>query len=258
MEAGKTAGLRLALCQPRSPAGDEALAMAEVERALATARAAGAHMVVLPELFLPGYNVGDIAARAQPLDGPWITDVRRKAAAAGCAIVIGYPERDGARVFNSAIAIGPDGTVLANHRKLQPYGTRESQLFLPGDVLTTFDFMDHRLALLICYDVEFAHHVRALALKGAEAILAPSANFAPYVTDFLLRGHAVSHGVCIAYVNYCGQEGDQSYCGGTSVFGQDGAVLASAGAVPALLIVDLPAARLPTDIASHLTDHRDL
>lgn len=250
--------LRLALCQPPSPAGDETGAMATIEHLLTSASAAGAHLAVLPELFLPGYNVDDIPARAQPIDGPWITDLCRMTRAAECGLVVGYAEREGDQIFNSVVAIGADGTILANHRKLQLYGQREARIFDEGSELVTFEMMDQQLSLLICYDVEFSHHVRALALKGAEIVIAPSANESPYVTDFLVRGHAVTNGVIIAYVNYCGAEGNQTYCGNSAVFGQDGAVLASAGSAPALLMVDLPVPDLPADVASHLTDHRDL
>ena len=60
------------------------------------------------------------------------------AKASATALVVGYAERDGTRVYNSAACFGPDGGRLANHRKLQLYGPRERSVYVPGDTYTTF------------------------------------------------------------------------------------------------------------------------
>jgi 5-aminopentanamidase len=250
--------LRLLIAQPLSPGGDEAMALAEIDRALAVGRAAEADMAVLPELMLPGYGVEEMAPRAQGADGPWVTGLCQRAKEAGCGLIIGYAEREGEQVFNSAVAISAAGKVIGHHRKVQLFGAREARLFAEGDTLTSFDLGDLHVGLLICYDVEFAHHVRALALRGVDLVIAPSANYDPLVTERLLPAQAITNGVMIAYVNFAGTEGVQSYCGESAVVDQRGAYLARAGAAPGMLIVDLPVPDLPTAIATHLTDHRDL
>lgn len=205
-------------------------------------------MVVFPELMLPGYNSDQIGEVAQGSDGPWIAQIRDMARAAGCGICLGYAERDGAVVHNSAVAIGADGKVLGHYRKLQLYGAREARLFSPGSRYTVFDLNGRRAAMLICYDVEFAGHVAALAARGVEVILVPTANMEPFrhVADVTVPAQAVMGAVSIVYANYCGVEGDLTYCGGSVVVRGDGAVLAQAGREPAILIADLgqPDARL--------------
>ncbi|WP_284164615.1 nitrilase-related carbon-nitrogen hydrolase [Frigidibacter sp. SD6-1] len=250
--------LRLLICRPLSPAGDEAAASAEIERALAVGRAAEADMAVLPELMLPGYGVEEMATHAQAPDGPWIADLCQRAKQAGCGLILGYAERDGTQLFNSAVAISAAGKVIGHHRKVQLFGAREARLFAEGDGLSSFDLGNLHVGLLICYDVEFAHHVRALALRGVDLVIAPSANYDPQVTDRLLPAQAITNGVMIAYVNFAGTEGAQFYCGESAVVDQRGAFLARAGAAPGMLIVDLPVPELPTAVATHLTDHRDL
>ncbi len=75
--------LRLAVLQALSPAGDGAAAMVALGAGLAVAEAAGAAVLVAPELFLPGYNVPDLPARAQPQGGAWMQDLQAMCAAAG-------------------------------------------------------------------------------------------------------------------------------------------------------------------------------
>lgn len=169
--------------------------------------------------------------------------------------MLGYAERDGAAVYNSAVAIGADGAQLANYRKIQLFGTREATLFAPGDEYCLFDLGPHRVGLLICYDVEFAPHVAALAARGAAALLVPTANMHPFshVPRLTVPSQAANHALAIAYANYCGVEGDLHYCGGSCLVAADGAILAQAGEEEAFLLADLA----PHDAGLLSTQARD-
>ncbi|WP_236019242.1 nitrilase-related carbon-nitrogen hydrolase [Fuscibacter oryzae] len=249
--------MRLALWQAPSPAEDVAGGLAGLGRALAGAAAAGAEVLVGPESFLPGYNSGNIARLAQPRGGDWHQALADLARQAGCALVLGYGERDGDRVFNSAVAFGPDGAELAHYRKIQLYGPREKAIYAPGDRYATFALKGRVMGLLICYDVEFGPHVAALAARGADAVLVPTANMMPYthVAEATVPAMAANNAVGIVYANYCGVEGDLTYAGGSVITGPHGEILAKAGPGAALLIADLP----PRDAArmyNMATDYR--
>ncbi|MGB3316664.1 MAG: carbon-nitrogen hydrolase family protein [Albidovulum sp.] len=232
---------RVLLYQGPSPAGDIEGAFATIARELQTAAAAGADLAVFPELFLPGYNFDRVGALTEAKDGLWSARLGEMARDAGCGLVAGYAERQGEDLYNAALAIGPDGRMLANYRKIQLYGPREAALFRPGDRYAIFDYQGRRAALLICYDVEFDGHVAALAKLGVELILVPTANMVPFqhVCRNTVPAHAFNHAVAIVYANFCGIEGDLTYCGESLIVARDGAVLARAGAGPATLIVDL-------------------
>ena len=249
--------MRLALWQGTSPASDLEAACAQAEAALAAASALGAQALVLPEVWLPGYNQPDITAQALSLDS---APMQRLAAAAkryATALVIGYAERDGDRVYNSAACFGPDGTLLCNYRKVQLYGPREAALYRPGDSLPTFRLGTETAAILICYDIEFAPHVKALTDRGATLILVPTANMAPftYVPRATVPAMAASQGVTIVYANYCGTEGDLTYVGLSTIAGPHGEILAQAGETPALLIADIPP-RDPARLSTQSADFR--
>ena len=249
--------MRLALWQGTSPASDLEAACAQAEAALAAASALGAQALVLPEVWLPGYNQPDITSQALSLDS---APMQRLAAAAkrqATALVIGYAERDGDRVYNSAACFGPDGTLLCNYRKVQLYGPREAALYRPGDSLPTFRLGTETAAILICYDIEFAPHVKALTDRGATLILVPTANMAPftYVPRATVPAMAASQGVTIVYANYCGTEGDLTYVGLSTIAGPHGEVLAQAGETPTLLIADIPP-RDPARLSTQSADFR--
>jgi predicted amidohydrolase len=251
--------MRLAIWQGRSPEADLDQACAEAEAALAAAAALGATALVLPEVWLPGYNQPDIPAQALPLDSPPLHRLAAAAKRHGTALVTGYAERDGARVYNSAACFGPDGSLLANHRKVQLYGPRERAIYAGGDRLATFGLGTETAAILICYDVEFAPHVKSLADRGVGVILAPTANMTPFthVVRHTVPAMAANHGLTIAYANYCGREGDLTYVGGSLIAGPHGEVLAQAGDHPALLVAEIPP-RDPARLSTQATDIRVL
>jgi len=233
--------MKLALYQGPSPAGATETGLATLGRMLRAAGAAGTRMAVFPEVFLPGYNVPDPAQDARRAE-EWVEMLAPLARAAGCGVTVGVAERDGGKLCNTALAIGPDGAPLSHYRKTQLYGPREKRLFSPGTSHAMFDFEGCRIALLICYDVEFAPLIRDLAGRGAQLILCPTANMQPFthVAQMTVPAQAVNHAVAIAYANYCGTEGDLTYCGASVLVGADGAIHARAGQAEALLIADLP------------------
>lgn len=251
--------MKLALWQGNSPASDIDAACAQAESALAAAAALGATVLVLPEVWLPGYNQPDIPARALPLDSPPLLRLAAASRRYATALVIGYAERDGDRLFNSAACFGPDGSLLCNYRKVQLYGPREATLYSRGDTLPIFRLGGENAAIMICYDVEFAPHVKSIADRGATLILVPTANMAPFahVPRATVPGMAANHGVTIVYANYCGTEGDLTYVGNSVIAGPHGEILAQAGETPALLVAELPP-RDPARLSTQSADLRQL
>ncbi|MCX7286586.1 MAG: nitrilase [Rhodobacterales bacterium] len=210
--------------------------------------------LVLPEIWLQGYNQPDIPARALRLDSAPMQRLSRAARTSATTLVVGYAERDGSSVYNSAACFGPDGSVLANHRKLQLYGPREHGIYTPGDTFTTFSLGAQTAAILICYDVEFASHIKTLADRGVTLILVPTANMSPFthVARHTVPAMSANHGVTIVYANYCGREGKLDYVGLSLITGPHGEIVAQAGDTPTLLVAEIPhrdPARLSTQAA---------
>ena len=230
--------MRLALYQAASPAGDIRAGERVLRDAMGAAKRAGCDLLVMPELFLPGYAAtvaGAMDAGAEEL-------VRQAAVDHGLALVIGLPVAGDDGLRNMAVAFDTDGTCLARYAKIQLFGPDEAQAFVPGRNYVVFDYRGVRFGLLVCYDVEFPEHVRALARLGAEVILVPTANMMPFVnvSQILVPARAAENAVTVVYANYCGSEGDLTYAGLSGIFGPDGYMLAGKGQGPGLCVADLP------------------
>ena len=247
--------LRLALLQCPSPAGDIAAGLALIGPALAQAAAAGAQMLVAPETLLPGYNADAIANLALSQGGAWQDHLAEQCRKSNCGLTLGYAERSGTSVYNSALCLNASGEAIAHYRKIQLYGPREAALYTPGNSYSIFDLHGQKTALLICYDIEFAPHITPLPARGVPLILVRTANMLPFthVCTATVTAMAANHGVSIVYANYCGAEGDLTYCGLSLIAGPHGEVLAQAGNLPTVLCADLP----PRDPARLSTQSRD-
>lgn len=225
--------LRTALLQSSGRPGDVAENLKVLEEAAGRAAAAGARLLVCPEMFLTGYAIGDdVPKLAEPADGPGARAVAEIAVCHGIAVHYGYPERADDLIHNSAQLIGPDGERLANYRKTHLFGSFEQQWFTPGETAVVQAELDGiRVGLLICYDVEFPENVRAHALAGTDLLLVPTAQMHPFqfVAESLVPVRAFESQMYIAYVNRTGPEGEFEFVGLSSLASPDGAVRTRAG-----------------------------
>jgi (R)-amidase len=215
----------------------------------AIADAAGADLVVLPELFLSGYDPPNAAQCSVPADGEEIQALSVAAAEADVAVVCGFAERvDGTSpeaVANSAVAIERDGTVAGVYRKTHLFDS-ENDHFLPGNRLQVVDLAGRRVGLMICFDMEFPEVGRALAALGADVLVTVSANMEPYAGDHetFAKARAMETGLPHVYVNRVGDEYGLVFAGGSAALDAEGQTLVRAGTEPAALLVEIgPALR---------------
>ncbi|MDI5979969.1 nitrilase-related carbon-nitrogen hydrolase [Amycolatopsis magusensis] len=218
-------------CAPVAPViGDHDGNRRRVLTAIGSAVAAGAQVIVLPELATCGYAFTDVAeARAAGIaaDDPLFADWSR---AAGPAVVVGgFAELgDDGELYNSAAMVDASG-VLAVYRKTHLWD-REKLLFRPGDSAPPIVHTGHgRIGLLICYDLEFPEVTRNLAERGAELIAAP-VNW-PLVDrpdgehppeTVIAMAAARTNRLCFAICDRSGTERDITWTGGSTTITADG------------------------------------
>ena len=202
----------------------------------------GADLIIFPELFLSGYNIGKtVQELAEHAGGPAAQKAARIARQANIAILYGYPERLNADVYNSVLLIDRNGNSQANYRKTHLYGSYEKRFFKPGDALIIAELEGLNIGILICYDVEFPEAVRALTCAGADLIAVPTALMEDYcrVAEKVVPARAYESEVYVAYVNRCGSEGETIYCGRSCLVGPDGRDVLRAGPTEALLLAEI-------------------
>lgn len=255
--------MRIALLQGPAGSGDVESNLTFLERTARMAARQGTRLLVCPEMFLTGYDIGTDAVHrlAEPADGPSAAAVARIARASGVAIVYGWPERVGSDVYNAASLVDRDGRLLLSYRKTHLFGDIDTATFRPGDGdFTTVLLDDVRVGLLICYDVEFPETVRCLALAGADLVVVPTALMVPYdvVARTVVPTRAVENQVYLAYANRAGAERVLQYCGLSCVVGPDGVELARAGTGVELAQadLDLPALHVARAGTTYLADRR--
>lgn len=224
--------MKVALGQIVGTPADIAANLALMEKLAAEAAGRGADLLLLPELFLSGYNVGaTVRELAEPLDGPSAKAAGAIAAKGGLAIAYGYPERAPEGVYNSAAVVDRRGLAVANYRKTHLWGDYERAQFLPGQASDLFELDGIRLGFMVCYDIDFPELARGLALAGADAIIALSATSAPYpvVPRCLIPARAYENRLFVLYANRAGEEHGLRYAGESCIAAPDGAVLARCG-----------------------------
>lgn len=235
--------LRAAIYQYRCRQESPRERLARLDRMLDEAHGAF-DLVICPELFLSGYNVGDQVRRlAEPQDGSFAQAAAALAKKHGSALLYGYPELAGNIVYNAAMCIGAEGKVLAHHRKLALPNAFERSNFALGDSHTIFDLRGWKIGILVCYDVEFPEAVRGCASRGAHFVAVPTALKSRwgFVARNVVPTRAFENGIFVAYANYCGREGDFEYLGESRFVSPTGSII-SADDQEALLAADLAAA----------------
>jgi NAD+ synthase (glutamine-hydrolysing) len=206
-----------------------------------------ADVVLLPELAVCGYPPEDLLFHsglrtqvARSLD-----QLRREVR--GITLIAGYPEYEGAKIFNSAIVIR-DGEVLANHRKACLPNYRvfdEKRYFTPGTEPTVVDLNGVKAGVLVCEDVWAAEPARQARAAGAQVLLVINAS--PYEVDKqtqrereIGRSRVGETGIPMVFVNLIGGQDELMFDGNSFVMNAQGEVTMRAPAFKeGLYVVDL-------------------
>jgi len=200
--------------------GNIARSLAFIEQAAAQ----GAALIVLPELANSGYvfrSRAEAFALAEPVPGGRTTEAWAAAAARhDLFIVAGICERDGTKLFNSAVVIGPDG-YIGTFRKVHLWN-EEALYFESGDLgFPVFDTRLGRIGVGICYDGWFPETFRLCALQGADVVCVPT-NWVPIpgqadgreaMANILVKAAAHSNSLFIACADRIGRERGQPFEG---------------------------------------------
>jgi predicted amidohydrolase len=198
--------MRIALCQ--MPVSSHPYVNAErVRAALVDAAGQGAHLAVFPEGTQVRFG-SDLRAAAEPLDGPFCSELAAAAKDTGVALVAGvFEPAPGGRVYNTAVAYDEAGELVGSYRKLHlfdAFGQRESDQVAAGSQPVICTLAGVRAGLEICYDVRFCELSRALAVGGAELLVLPAAWAAGLFKEdhwvTLVRARAIENTVWVAAV----------------------------------------------------------
>lgn len=204
-------------------------------------------LVVLPEASMHdfGDRDHDLAAAAEPLDGPFVSLLAGHAQRLAATIVAGMFEAASDVPFNTVVAVGPDGSLLATYRKIHLYdsfGYRESERMAAGEPApTVFEVQGMTVGLMTCYDLRFPELGRALVDRGAQAFVVPAAwvrgDDKLHHWRTLVAARAIENTVVVAAAAQSGER----YVGHSLVVDAAGRIVEEAGEEDTVLRADIDA-----------------
>ena len=140
-----------------------------------------AQLDIFPE-YVMGYSPNGldrafVDARAEPLEGTFVTTIIEKTAQTRSAVVFTTFLREDEAIYNAAV-FAEQGQIRAIYRKIHlfdAFGYQESQLFTAGDQLAILNFQGFTVGLAVCFDLRFPELFRSMAYKGVNLFIVPSA-----------------------------------------------------------------------------------
>jgi 5-aminopentanamidase len=256
----------VACCQVALAVGALAANRSACLAAASEAARAGAQIVVLPELASSGYvfdSPAQARALAEPVSGPTVSGWTELAGRTGTTIVGGICElgEDG-NLYNTAVLVA-GSQVRAVYRKTHLWD-REKAVFTPGSQPPPVaDVGGARLAVMVCYDLEFPEWVRYPALAGAQLLCVPT-NWPRFPRPDGERPMEVVRAQAAAAVNRMfvaacdrvGRERGVDWVGGSVIIDPDGWPLAGPAHDEAEII--MAACQLETATDKKISEHNDV
>ena len=238
---------RIAVIQMHTGAPKEAH-LSAAEQKILEAGSRGADFVVLPEMFQCPYETSRFPDYAETADGESAARLSEAAKKAQVYLIGGsIPEREGDRIYNTALVFGRDGSLLAKHRKVHLFDIdvkggqyfKESDTLSPGNEATVFPTEFGPMGVCICYDIRFPELFRLMAERGANIVFCPAAfnrTTGPKHWELLFRSRAVDNQMFLVGAAPAADE-TASYIsyGHSIVVSPWGEVLAQAGEDPCVL-----------------------
>eukprot|EP00400_MALV-I_sp_L67-5_P000856 gene856-954_t len=225
-------------------------------------------LIVLPECWNSPYGTQYFREYSDPIPGvgaasaecsPSIAVLLMAAKDHNVHIIGGsIPEIDSdEKVYNTCVVCGPDGTIVAKHRKVHLFDIdipgkirfMESDVLTAGDAITTFDTEAFgMIGVGICYDLRFPEFAASMREKGAKVLVYPGAfnmTTGPLHWELLQRARAVDN-QCFVVTTAPARVNDGGYCswGHSTIVDPWGKILAMAQEQPTAIHSKLDFSRL--------------
>jgi len=217
----------IALAQLNSALGDSQANLDRSVQYIERAAAAGADLILFPELYLQGYRADEkFALTAEPIPGPATIFLTEQAKKHNLHIIMGMArleEHFPYLVYNSLCFVGPDGLVGDGYYDKIHLGTFhpyiEGVYFAPGRETPIFDTPFGPVSVQICYDVWYPELTRTYALSGSLINLVISAGPSGFTEGWktMLQARSKENLMPSVYCNVVGKQKNFSFFGGSKI-----------------------------------------
>jgi 5-aminopentanamidase len=257
--------LVVAAAQAESVSGDVAGNATTAADLVREAAGDGARVAVLPELFLPGYDLAGLADDIErdvvdPAGDPRLEPLRTACRETETVAFVGASVRSGSRRTIGVLAVDATGAVRHAYDKQHPLSI-EARTFQPGTDRTVVTVDGWPLGLAVCYDGCFPEHARAYADDGALVYVAPAAYVvgSEHRRDLYYAARALDNSCYVVFADLTGSCGSESFSGGSAIYDPEGQPVARAGTGRQVVTARLDPDRIARVRAAHgmTADHRD-
>jgi predicted amidohydrolase len=204
---------------------------AKTRQLIAHAHPQPGSLIILPEMFSTGFSM-NLPVTAE-VEGGATEQFLREIAAEYQSCVIGglVTPAAGGRGMNQALAIAPDGRILARYTKNHPFSMGgEDKAHVAGTSVSLFEWQGLKIAPLICYDLRFPELARRAVRAGAEVLIYiaawPVKRIQHWIT--LLQARAIENLCYVIGVNRCGTDPQFTYSGRSLVVDPHGIIISDA------------------------------
>nr|WP_064570903.1 carbon-nitrogen family hydrolase [Gordonia sp. LAM0048] len=238
--------MKIALVQVASPDDETAAHRLDRVRTLVDGLPDDIDLIVLPELWRVGYNhFDDYPASAEDLYGPTVSTMAAIARRRSCLVHAGsiVEDRGSNRLRNTAVLLGPDGTVVHHYSKVHVFGyqSQEARLLEPGEQVHAVDTAFGPVAATTCYDLRFPGLWSEIGLAGAQLVIVPAAW--PMARRehwrLLTSARAVDNQVFVIACNAAGTHAGVELAGHSRIVDPWGSVVAEAGSDEGVTLAEI-------------------
>lgn len=209
--------LKVSLVQAKTDP-DKQATMEKIENYVLKAKKENSDLIVFPEIFMfysPVEESNEIrSVKSESLNGEYVSKIKRLAKKNHIGIIVGiYEKINGkSKIYNTIVVVNKDGELELTYRKTHLYDAfsfKESDIYLSSDNdFPIFKMINFKIGLIVCYEIRFPEIARTLALKGADAIIVPSAWVKGYNKEdqwlTLVKARAMENTVYILTANQIG------------------------------------------------------
>jgi len=192
-----TMEILIAVCQIFCIDGDREGNYVRIENALRQARDAGAEMACFPEMCLLGWVNPEAYQLAYPIPGKDSERLGNLARLYGMMIVAGLGEKEGESLYDSAILVDRDGSLLLKHRKINILTELMKPPYTPGNTIRAVETRYGRIGLLICADTFVEEHLIRMKAEKPDLVIVPY-GWAAKKDEWPEHGKSLQNTVCKA------------------------------------------------------------
>jgi predicted amidohydrolase len=234
--------LSIALAQAEFIVADPESNQVKADQLIKQAADVNADLILLPELWVSGYDLPNCARYAAQLGGGWFEWMASAAQDSKIALGGSLIEEHKGDHYNTFVIYDSEGSLMASYRKIHLFQMlKEEDYFLPGEELSIFEFNGWEVGLATCYDLRFPELFRAYAAAGVELMLITAEWPAKRIHhwNLLSEARAVENQFFLAAVNKVGLSQGNRLGGNSIILNPMGEYIVHGGDGEELLVAEI-------------------